>query len=151
MSSAPHCRSIRSNSGAAMRSRPAAGPWPEIRIVSVRTPEILDKLEQHPIWKERVEAKARGQNADILVGTGVACATKDYGTGGDGTLGSVEIDPGGRITIRCDYVEMGTGIGTAVANRVAAHLGAVAGEIALAQVDTFGPLALVTSGDSYTI
>ena len=120
-------------------------------IVSVRTPEILDKLERHPIWKERAEQKARGQQAGILVGTGVACATKNYGTGGDGTLGSVEIDPDGRITIHCDYVEMGTGIGTAVANRVAAHLGRVADEIALAQVDTFGPLALVTSGDSYTI
>ena len=120
-------------------------------IVSIRTPEILDKLEQHPIWKERAEQKARGRQAGILVGTGIACATKDYGTGGDGVLGSVEIDPEGWITIHCDYVEMGTGIGTAVANRVAAHLGSVADEIALAQVDTFGPLALVTSGDSYTM
>src|SRR5262245_10173143 len=120
-------------------------------IVSIRTPEILDKLEQHPIWKERAEHKARARQAGILVGTGIACATKDYGTGGDGVLGSVEIDPEGRITIHCDYVEMGTGIGTAVANRVAAHLGRVADEIALAQVDTFGPLALVTSGDSYTM
>jgi CO/xanthine dehydrogenase Mo-binding subunit len=120
-------------------------------IVSVRTPEILDKLEQHPIWKERAEQKARGQQAGILVGTGIACATKDYGTGGDGTLASVELAPDGRITIHCDYVEMGTGIGTAVANRVAAHLGSVADEIAVAQVDTFGPLALVTSGDSYSM
>jgi CO/xanthine dehydrogenase Mo-binding subunit len=120
-------------------------------IVSVRTPEILDKLEQHPIWQKRAEEKARGQQAGILVGTGVACATKDYGTGGDGTLASVELAPDGRITIHCDYVEMGTGIGTAVANRVAAHLGSVADEIALAQVDTFGPLALVTSGDAYTM
>ena len=120
-------------------------------IVSVRTPEILDKLEQHPIWQKRAEEKARGQQAGILVGTGVACATKDYGTGGDGTLASVDLAPDGRITIHCDYVEMGTGIGTAVANRVAAHLGSVADEIAVAQVDTFGPLALVTSGDSYTI
>jgi CO/xanthine dehydrogenase Mo-binding subunit len=120
-------------------------------IVSVRTPEILDKLEQHPIWQKRAESKARGQQAGILVGTGVACATKDYGTGGDGTLASVELAPDGRITIHCDYVEMGTGIGTAVANRVAAHLGSVADEIALAQVDTFGPLALVTSGDSHTM
>ena len=120
-------------------------------IVSIRTPEILDKLEQHPIWQKRAEEKARGQQAGILVGTGVACATKDYGTGGDGTLASVELAPDGRITIHCDYVEMGTGIGTAVANRVAAHLGGVADEIALAQVDTFGPLALVTSGDSYTM
>src|SRR5499426_1442181 len=120
-------------------------------IVSIRTPEILDKLEKHPIWKERAEQKARGQQAGVLVGTGIACATKDYGSGGDGTLGAVEIAPDGRITIHCDYVEMGTGIGTAVANRVAAHLGRVADEIALAQVDTFGPLALVNSGDSYTM
>jgi len=120
-------------------------------IVSIRTPEILDKLEQHPIWKERAEQKARGLSAGILVGTGVACATKDYGSGGDGTLGAVEIDHEGRITIHTDYVEMGTGIGTALANRVAAHLGSVADEVALAQVDAFGPLALVTSGDSYTI
>ncbi|TMJ79642.1 MAG: xanthine dehydrogenase family protein molybdopterin-binding subunit, partial [Alphaproteobacteria bacterium] len=92
-----------------------------------------------------------GQQAGFLVGTGIACATKDYGTGGDGTLSSVELTPDGRITIHCDYVEMGTGIGTAVANRVAGHLGRVADEIAVAQVDTFGPLALVTSGDSYTM
>ena len=46
---------------------------------------------------------------------------------------------------------MGNGIGTAVANRVAAHLGGVADEVALAQVDTFGPLALVTSGNCYTM
>jgi CO/xanthine dehydrogenase Mo-binding subunit len=120
-------------------------------IVSIRTPELLDKLEQHPIWKERAEQKARGRQAGILVGTGIACATKDYGSGGDATLASVEIAPDGRITIHCDYVEMGTGIGTAIANRVAAHLGSVADEIALAQVDTFAPLGLVTSGDSYTI
>jgi CO/xanthine dehydrogenase Mo-binding subunit len=119
--------------------------------VSVRTPEILDKLEQHPIWRQRAEEKARGQQAGILVGTGVACATKNYGTGGDCALGSVEIAPDGRITIRCDATEMGNGIGTAAANRVAAHLGGVADEIAVAQVDAFGPLALVTSGDSYTM
>lgn len=120
-------------------------------IVSIRTPEILDKLEQHPIWQKRAAEKARGEQGGILVGTGVACATKDYGTGGDGTLASIELAPDGRITIHCDYVEMGTGFGTAVAQRVAAHLGSVADEIAVAQVDTFGPLALVTSGDSYTM
>src|SRR5215471_5874445 len=119
--------------------------------VSIRTPEILDKLEQHPIWKERAEEKARGRQAGILVGTGVACATKNYGTGGDCSLGCVEIAPDGRIAIRCDGVEIGNGIGTAAANRVAAHLGSVADEIALAQVGAFAPLALVSSGDSFTI
>jgi CO/xanthine dehydrogenase Mo-binding subunit len=29
--------------------------------VSVRTPEILDKLENHPIWRDRADEKARGK------------------------------------------------------------------------------------------
>jgi CO/xanthine dehydrogenase Mo-binding subunit len=119
--------------------------------VSVRTPEILDKLEQHPIWRQRVQEKNRGQQAGIVVGTGVACATKDYGSGADCSLGRVEIGPDGRIAIYCDHVEMGNGIGTALAIRVAAHLGGVADEVAVAQLDTFDALALVTSGDSYTM
>lgn len=119
--------------------------------VSIRTPEILDKLEMHPIWRQRAEEKARGQQAGLLIGTGVACATKDYGTGADGTLGKVEIDPQGRIAIHCDHVEMGTAVGTALANRVAAHIGGVADEVTVAQIDAFGALELVTSGDPYTM
>ncbi len=119
--------------------------------VSVRTPEILDKLEAHPIWLQRAEEKARGRQEGILVGTGVACTTKDYGTGGDCSLASVEIGPDGRIAIHCDAVEMGNGVGTAAANRVATYLGGIADEVAVAQVDQFGPLALVTSGDSHTM
>jgi len=119
--------------------------------VSVRTTEILDKLEQHPIWTQRAAEKARGQTKDTLVGTGVACVTKDYGTGGDSSNGRVEISPEGRISIYCDHVEMGNGIGTALANRVALRLGSVADEIAVAQVGPFDVLALVTSGDCYTM
>ena len=118
--------------------------------VSIRTPEILDKLEKHPIWQQRADEKARAE-AGKVVGTGVACATKNYGSGGDSSLAAVEIDPDGRIAIRCEGCEMGNGIGTAVANRVAAHLGGVADEVALMQVDGFGPLALVTSGNCYTM
>jgi CO/xanthine dehydrogenase Mo-binding subunit len=119
--------------------------------VSIRTPEILDKLEKHPIWNERAEEKARGREAGILVGTGVATASKNYGTGGDTVLGTVEIAPDGHITIRCDATEIGNAVGTAAANRIATHLGGVADEIALAQVDGFETLDLVTSGDSYAI
>ena len=119
--------------------------------VSVRTPEILDKLEKHPIWRQRAEEKERGQRTGMLVGTGVACATKDYGTGADGALGRVEIDPGGRITIDGDHTEMGTAVGTALANRVALHIGGIADEVSVARIDTFGPLALITSGDPYTM
>src|SRR5229473_6766540 len=97
--------------------------------VAIRTPEILDKLEKHPIWQQRADEKARAQ-AGTLVGTGVACTSKNYGSGGDASLSTVEIGPDGRIVIYCDGAEMGNGIGTAVANRVAAHLGGEANEIA---------------------
>jgi CO/xanthine dehydrogenase Mo-binding subunit len=119
--------------------------------VSVRTAEILDKLDKHPIWQRRAQEKAKGKQAGTIVGTGVACVTKDYGSGADCSLGTVEIDPQGRITIHSDAVEMGNGVGTALANRVALHLGAIADEVTVAQVDVFDPLRLVTSGDSYTI
>ena len=46
---------------------------------------------------------------------------------------------------------MGNGIGTALANRVALHLGGIADEVALARIDAFDALGLVTSGDPYTM
>jgi hypothetical protein len=111
------------------RSHHGGNPY----IVLIRTPEILDKLE-HPIWKERADKGARtiGRNSGRYRR---ACATKDYGTGGDGTLASVEIDRR-PDTIHSDYVGMGTGIGTALANR-SQRSGSVADEVALAQVDTW--------------
>jgi CO/xanthine dehydrogenase Mo-binding subunit len=118
----------------------------------VRTPEILDKLERHPLWRQRAVEKARGgARAGTLVGTGVACVTKDFGSGADCTLAMVAVEADGRIAIHNDAVEMGTGIGTALANRVASILGGVADEVAVGQVDTFGALALVKSGDPYTM
>jgi CO/xanthine dehydrogenase Mo-binding subunit len=119
--------------------------------VSVRTTEILDKLEQHPIWQQRALEKIRAQQTGTLVGTGVACVTKDYGSGADCSLGRVEVGADGRISIHCDHVEMGNGIGTALANRVAIHLGGVADEVSVARIDTYDSLALVSSGDSYTM
>jgi CO/xanthine dehydrogenase Mo-binding subunit len=120
-------------------------------IVSVRTPEILDKLEMHPIWRQRAEEKVRLQHNGILVGTGVACVTKDYGSGADASLGRVEISTHGKISIHCDHVEMGNGIGTALANRVAIHLGGVADEVSVARVDSYDALGLFTSGDPRTM
>jgi CO/xanthine dehydrogenase Mo-binding subunit len=118
--------------------------------VSVRTTEILDKLEKHPIWQQRARQKSAAPQG-MLVGTGVACVTKDYGTGADCSLGRVELSPDGKVTIYCDHTEMGNGIGTALANRVAIHLGAVADEVSVARVDTYDDLGLLASGDPYTM
>ena len=101
-------------------------PW----SVSVRTPEILDKLAAHPIWRDRKGRKASANG--VRIGTGVACCTKDYGTGADCALGRVEVAPDGTISIHADAVEMGNGIGTAVAKRVAAILGRMADAVSVA-------------------
>ena len=117
-----------------------------------RTNEVLDKLSKHPIWLERAAAKSGAQQqAGILVGTGVACVTKDFGTGADCTLSAVALSADGRITIHSDAVEMGTAVGTALANRVAAVVCGVADEVSVANVEAYAPLALVTSGDPFSI
>ncbi len=118
--------------------------------VSVRTPEILDKLEKHPIWRDRAGARSRARPG-ISVGTGIACCTKDFGSGADCSLGVVTMDETGRIAIEADATEMGNGIGTALANRVANQLGAVADEVTVARIDRYAPLGLVTSGNPYTM
>ncbi|WP_428491871.1 xanthine dehydrogenase family protein molybdopterin-binding subunit [Rhodopila sp.] len=118
--------------------------------VSVRAPEILDRLDRHPIWRQRAAEKAKARPG-FLIGTGVACASKDYGTGADCSLGTVEIDAEGRVSIHGDAVEMGNGIGTALANRVAGHIGAQAEAVTVAQVGVFDALGLVTSGDPYSM
>ncbi len=121
-------------------------PW----TVSVRSPELLDKLEGHAIWRDRAAHKASAESG-MLVGTGVACCVKDYGTGADSSNARVELGADGSITIHADAVEMGNGIGTAMANRVAQALGRVADEVRVAQIDAFDELGLVTSGNPYAI
>jgi CO/xanthine dehydrogenase Mo-binding subunit len=118
--------------------------------VSVRAPEILDRLDRHSVWRDRAAEKTKARPG-FLIGTGVACASKDYGTGADCSLGTVEIDADGRIAIHCDAVEMGNGIGTALANRVASHIGGQADMVTVAMVDVFNALGLVTSSDPYAI
>lgn len=123
----------------------AGNPW----TVSVRTPEILDKLEVSSIWRDRAKAK-RAANG-VLTGTGVACVTKDYGTGADCSLGRLEMSADGTIIIYADAVEMGNGIGTAIARRVGAILGRTADRVIVQRVDKFDELGLVKSGDPYTM
>ena len=115
-----------------------------------RTNEVLDKLSKHQIWRDRAAAKT-GARQEVLVGTGMACVTKDFGGGADCTLSSVAISPEGRITIHSDAVEMGTAVGTALANRVAALIGGMSDEVSVANIKAYAPLALVTSGDPYSI
>ena len=149
MKSARRCRSTPSSSGDATRSRPAAGSWRETRTASRsarrKSWTSWSNIRSGSSVPPRKPAPEQGHSW----APGVACATKDYGTGGD----SSHLDGGDRPgwpdchPLRC-AARWATASATAIANRVAAHLGGVADEVAVVQVDTFAPLALVTSGNS---
>lgn len=119
----------------------------------VRSIEILHKLAQHRLWRDRVAIKANSSsgNDGVLRGVGVACAMKNYGGGSDAGLAEVSFSPDGRIRVATNATEMGTGLSTAIARRLLPWFGREADDIHLAALDLWGPLELETSGNPFTM
>lgn len=121
-----------------------------VPVVTIRSEQILDRLERAPLWSGR-DADRRAFEAahpSKAYGVGVACAMFKYGTGQDGALAAVSFDVYGRIKVAASTIEMGTGISTAIAVRIADHLGRSADQVTLDSTgQLWAPLGLVTSGD----
>lgn len=121
---------------------------------ALRTNEMLDAIERSDIWTKRKENRKafEADNSGKAYGVGLSCVIYQYGSGADGALGSVTIDPNGKITATANSVEMGTGTTTAIAVRAADHLGHFADEVRLEPRGPYwAPLQLVTSGDAWSI
>lgn len=119
----------------------------------VRSAEVLDRLAEKPLWADRAAEKARHAAAapDKLYGVGLACTTMEYGSGSDPAFALVEIDPSGRITLSSQAVEIGTGVATALAVRVAEKLGSAADEVKLGDLDSWDVLGLTAPDDPFSI
>ncbi len=119
----------------------------------VRSAEVLDRLAAKPLWAGRAAEKARRMvsSPEKLYGVGLACLTMEYGAGSDPAFALVEIDPSGRITLSSQAVEIGTGIATALAVRVAERLGTAADEVRLGDLDSWGVLGLTAPDDPFSI
>jgi CO/xanthine dehydrogenase Mo-binding subunit len=91
----------------------------------LRSGEVLDRLAAKPLWTSRAAEKARRAAAasNKAYGVGLACVSTVFGTGSDPAFALVELDPSGRITLTSQAVEIGTGVATALAVRVADRLG----------------------------
>ena len=74
-----------------------------------------------------------------------------FGSGSDPAFALVEIDPAGRITVTSQAVEIGTGIATALAVRVADRLGVAADEVKLGVLDGWDVLGLTTPDNPFTL
>ena len=115
---------------------------------ALRLDEILDKAAQHEIWRTRAERKKRfdAEDPDNLYGVGFAMCQKDFGTGSEAPLASLEITADGRVLLRHVAIDMGTGMATSQALLAADHLGQPAHEIKTGETD-WHELGLVTSGN----
>ncbi|OBX38176.1 molybdopterin-binding domain of aldehyde dehydrogenase [Halomonas elongata] len=113
---------------------------------------MLDKAKLHPLWKERTERrdKRQAEDPDHLYGTGFAISHKDFGTGAEAPMASVEINAEGRIRLRQIAIDMGTGTATSQAMNVVDFLGRPADDIKTGETD-WPELALETSGNPYTM
>ncbi|HEX5842034.1 MAG TPA: xanthine dehydrogenase family protein molybdopterin-binding subunit [Pseudomonas sp.] len=119
---------------------------------ALRLDEILDKAAQHEIWKQRDERKRRfeAEDPDNYYGVGFAICQKDFGTGSEAPMASLEFSAEGRIRLRHIGIDMGTGMATSQALLAADWLGQPADEIKTGETD-WAELALTTSGNPYMI
>ena len=92
---------------------------------ALRSREVLDRLASKPIWTGRTTERTRRAAAatNKAYGVGLACVSTVFGSGSDPAFALVEITPAGRIIVTSQAVEIGTGVSTALAVRVADRLG----------------------------
>ena len=120
---------------------------------ALRSREVLDRLASKPIWTGRTTERTRRAAAatNKAYGVGLACVSTVFGSGSDPAFALVEITPAGRIIVTSQAVEIGTGVSTALAVRVADRLGVAADTVKLGVLDGWEVLGLVAPPNPFTI
>ncbi|MFO1161371.1 MAG: molybdopterin cofactor-binding domain-containing protein [Reyranellaceae bacterium] len=92
---------------------------------ALRTDELLQRMGDHPMWRDRAKRKRayEATNLGKRYGVGVAVVQKDYGSGGEAAIATLELLPSGGLALRQDGCEMGTGMTTSHAVMVRDILG----------------------------
>jgi len=119
---------------------------------ALRLGELLDKAAAHELWRDRVARKQRmdQEDPDNLYGVGFAIVQKDFGTGAEAPMASVEFTADGQVKLRQIAIDMGTGMATSQALLVADFIGQPAHEIRTGETE-WPELGLITSGNPYII
>jgi len=113
---------------------------------ALRTEELLEKARAHPLWRERAARKEayEAANPGRRYGVGFAQVHKDFGSGGEAAVTTLAIDVSGRLSMRQNGNDMGTGMPTSHAVMVAEILGKVPEESAFGVTD-WPEMPLVTA------
>ncbi|MHC8343440.1 xanthine dehydrogenase family protein molybdopterin-binding subunit [Pseudomonas sp. RT6P73] len=117
---------------------------------ALRLHEILDKAAVHEVWKNRdaIKKQREAQDPDNWYGVGFAICQKDFGTGSEAPMASIEFTADGHITLRHIGIEIGTGMSTSQALVVADFLGVPATEVKTGETE-WKELQLITGGNPY--
>lgn len=118
----------------------------------LRNDEILRKASVHPLWTERQDRKAafEAANPGQRYGVGFAHVQKDYGTGSDSAVATIEFDPQGRVSFRHVGQEMGPGLTTSQAVMVGNVIGRMPDRTTYAVVE-WPEMPLTSTEESYTM
>ncbi|MDH7795433.1 MULTISPECIES: molybdopterin cofactor-binding domain-containing protein [unclassified Beijerinckia] len=119
---------------------------------ALRNEEILAKARQHPLWTEKAKKKAayEAANPGKKYGVGYGHVQKDYGTGAEAALATVEFDAKGKLTFAHVAHEIGTGTTTSQAIMVRDILGKVPDKTEYGKVE-WPQMPLETTDEPYTM
>lgn len=119
---------------------------------AMRNEEILDRAAAHPLWVNRHDRKRtfEAEHPGRRYGVGYAHTHKDYGTGAEAAVVSLEFDPEGRLYMRHVAHEMGPGVTTSQAVMAGEILGRVPDETEFA-VTEWPQMPLETTDEPYTM
>lgn len=106
--------------------------------------QILDKLEAHPLWRQRAAKQKEMAAKGLKYGVGFAMSNEAYGTSSDGMFGGVQIEADGAITVHTPYIDMGNGAATALGLAPARSMGRNAMNINMGEAALFNSLNLTT-------
>ncbi|WP_095168495.1 xanthine dehydrogenase family protein molybdopterin-binding subunit [Pseudomonas sp. Irchel 3H3] len=117
---------------------------------ALRLHEILEKAAGFDLWKNRNALKLAedAKDPDNWYGIGFAICQKDFGTGSEAPMASIEFTAQGHITLRHIGIEIGTGMSTSQALVVADFLGSPASEVKTGETE-WDELQLTSSGNPY--
>jgi len=117
---------------------------------ALRLHEILEKAAGFDLWKNRKALKQAedAKDPDNWYGIGFAICQKDFGTGSEAPMASIEFTAEGHITLRHIGIEIGTGMSTSQALVVADFLGSPANEVKTGETE-WDELQLTSSGNPY--
>ncbi|MFS8050337.1 xanthine dehydrogenase family protein molybdopterin-binding subunit [Rhizobium sp. BR 314] len=119
---------------------------------AMRHEEIIRRARAHPLWRDRQKKKEAfdAANPGKKYGVGYGHVHKDYGTGAEAALATIEFDAKGRLKLVHVAHEIGTGATTSQAIMVADILGVAPDDTEYGKV-RWPQMPLETTDQPYTM